>query len=165
MDCNLKTHCRWMIRRDVEEVMAIEEECFDYPWTKEQLAKKLRERHIIGMVAEHRERIVGFMVYGLYRFHLHLINFAVLPEVWRNGVGTQMVDKLIGKLSQQKSRLKIICEIKEGNTRAHLFFRSCGFRAVDILHDYYDDVDEDAYVFEYLLAPAQPRPVKVLVAD
>lgn len=54
---------RWMIRRDMPEVIDIEQGAFQFPWTEEDFLNSLKQRNCIGMVAEVRDRIVGFMVY------------------------------------------------------------------------------------------------------
>jgi len=100
------------------------------------------------MVAEHEERVVGFMIYELHKARIHVLNFAVAPPFRRKGVGSQMIAKLIGKLSTQR-RSRIALEVRETNLDAQLFFRSNGFRAVSVLHSYYDDTPEDAYVMQY----------------
>jgi ribosomal protein S18 acetylase RimI-like enzyme len=61
----VRVHIRWMIRRDFPEVLAIETESFRFPWLEEDFIRCLRQRNCIGMVAEHDERVVGFMVYEL----------------------------------------------------------------------------------------------------
>ena len=60
-----------------------------------------------------------------------------------------MVNKLLGKLSQQR-RNQITLEIRETNLAAQVFFRNLGFKAISVLRDYYDDTVEDAYVMQYL---------------
>ena len=144
----INVHIRWMIRRDMQEVLEIEKASFEFPWSEEDFIRCLRQRNCIGMVAEHDERVVGFMIYELHKNQLHVLNFAVLPEARRSGVGQQMIKKLIGKLSQQR-RNRILLEIRETNLIAQLFFRKLGFRAVSVLRDYYDDTTEDAYVMQY----------------
>jgi ABC-2 type transport system ATP-binding protein len=89
-----------MIRRDMPDVLAIEQECFEFPWYEEDFIRCLRQRNCIGMVAEQGEKVVGFMIYELHKAKLHILNFAVHPSWRRNGVGAQMVAKLIGKLSK-----------------------------------------------------------------
>ncbi len=144
----INVHIRWMIRRDMQEVLEIEKASFEFPWSEEDFIRCLRQRNCIGMVAEHDERVVGFMIYELHKNQLHVLNFSVLPDSRRSGVGQQMVRKLIGKLSQQR-RNRILLEIRETNLMAQLFFRKLGFRAVSVLRDYYDDTTEDAYVMQY----------------
>lgn len=159
----LKIQIRWLIRRDMEEVLEIERSSFEFPWTEEDFLCCLRQRNCIGMVAEHEGQIVGFMVYELHKSKLRILNFAVAKSARRRHVGTQMVQRLIDKLSQQR-RQEIILEVRETNLAAQLFFRNQSFRAVCVLRNHYDDTTEDAYYMQYRLhAPAamseqfQPR--------
>jgi [ribosomal protein S18]-alanine N-acetyltransferase len=144
----LKVHIRWMIRRDMTEALAIEADSFEFPWCENDFLRCLRQRNCIGMVAEHNDRIVGFMIYELHKARLHILNFAVSSRYRRSGIGQQMVAKLVGKLSSQR-RNRILLEIRETNLAAQLFFRASGFRAVSVLRDFYEDTPEDAYLMQY----------------
>jgi ribosomal-protein-alanine N-acetyltransferase len=144
----VNVHIRWMIRRDMPEVLAIEAHSFEFPWSEDDFIRCLRQRNCIGMVAERDERVVGFMIYELHRNRLHILNFAVHPDFRRNGVGNQMATKLIGKLSPQR-RSRILLEVRETNLDAQLFFRDLNFKAISVLRDFYDDTTEDAYLMEY----------------
>ena len=157
-DFDMDVHIRWMIRRDMPEVLEIEESSFEFPWTEEDFIRCLRQRNCIGMVAEYDEKVVGFMIYELHREQLHVLNFSVGPDCRRHGVGSQMVSKLLGKLSQQR-RNQITLEIRETNLAAQVFFRDLGFKAISVLRDYYDDTVEDAYVMQYMY---QPEPAEVI---
>lgn len=141
---------RWLIRRDIPEVLAIERESFEYAWSENDLLCYLRQSNCIGMVAEYNHRIVGFMVYELCKNELHIQNFAVDSEFRRQTVGTQMVEKLVDKLIQQR-RQRIIVEVRETNLTAQLFFKKQGFKAVFVLHNHYDETAEDAYVMRFTL--------------
>lgn len=147
-DFDISVHIRWMIRRDMPEVLDIEKNSFEFPWSEEDFIRCLRQRNCIGMVAEYDERVVGFMIYELHKNQLHVLNFSVRPDARRRGVGQQMINKLVGKLSQQR-RNRIVLEIRETNLAAQLFFRNSEFMAVSVLRDYYDDTTEDAYVMQY----------------
>ena len=119
-----------MIRRDMPEVLAIEQACFlDDPWDEDAFIRELRVRNNIAMVAERDERIVGFMLYQLGKRWLDILNFAVHPGAWRRGVGTQMVRKLTGKLSMDR-RNRVAANVREENLDGQLFFRAMGFEAV-----------------------------------
>jgi ribosomal-protein-alanine N-acetyltransferase len=150
----LAVHIRWMIRRDMPEVLQIEREGFEFPWSEDDFIRCLRQRNCIGMVAEYDERIVGFMIYELHRTKLHLLNFAVAADVRRRGAGAQMMNKLIAKLSTQR-RTRVQLEVRETNLAAQLFFRQLGFRAVSVLRDFYDDTTEDAYLMQYRYRPTE----------
>jgi [ribosomal protein S18]-alanine N-acetyltransferase len=145
-----RVHIRWMIRRDMPEVLAIEHANFEYPWCEEEFLRVLRQRNCIGMVAEHGERIVGFMIYELHRNKIHVLDFATHAEFSRRGVGRQMIAKLVGKLSTQR-RSRIALYIRETNLQAQLFFRVLGFRAMEVVREHYSDTGEDAYLMLYHL--------------
>src|SRR5439155_13603230 len=149
----LPVHIRWMIRRDMSEVLAIEQQCFEFPWFEEDFIRCLRQRNCIGMVAEASERVVGFMVYELHKNRLHVLNFAVHEQFRRRRVGAQLVKKLASKLSHDR-RSRVLLEIRETNLPAQLFFRSLGFRAVSVLRDFYEDTTEDAYLMQYRYSAA-----------
>jgi ribosomal-protein-alanine N-acetyltransferase len=153
----VRVHIRWMIRRDMPEVLAIESASFEFPWLEEDFIRCLRQRNCIGMVAEHDDRVVGFMIYELNKARIQVLNFASAPEFRRRGVGSQMIAKLIGKLSAQR-RTRITLEVRETNLPAQLFFRTSGFRAIRVLREYYEDTPEDAYVMQYRYRP-EPSPL------
>ena len=144
----VKVHIRWMIRRDMPEVLRTEQESFEYSWTEEDFLKCLRQRNCIGMVAELGDKVVGFMIYELHKTKLHVLNFAVHPEFRRTGVGRQMVAKLIGKLSSHR-RTKITLAVRETNLSAQLFFKMLDFRATKVLRSYYEDSGEDAFLMQF----------------
>jgi ribosomal-protein-alanine N-acetyltransferase len=147
----LRVHIRWMIRRDMPEVLQTEQESFEFSWSEEDFLRCLRQRNCIGMVAEQGEKVVGFMIYELHKAKLHILNFAVHPQCRRAGVGAQMVTKLISKLSSHR-RTRITLEVRETNLPAQLFFRSQAFRAVRVLRGFYEDSGEDAFLMQYKLA-------------
>lgn len=157
---DINVHIRWMIRRDMTEVLDIEQASFEFPWLEEDFLRCLRQRNCIGMVAEYDERVVGFMVYELHKDQLHVLNFSVRPDVRRRGIGQQMVNKLVGKLSR-KGRNRIVLEIRETNLAAQMFFKNLSFKAVSVLRDYYDDTVEDAYVMQYRFAEEEMEPAVV----
>jgi ribosomal-protein-alanine N-acetyltransferase len=152
----LGVHVRWMIRRDMPEVLNIEQEAFEFPWSEDDFTRCLRQRNCIGMVAEMADSVVAFMIYELHRTKLHVLNFAVLRSHRRLGIGTRMLEKLIGKLSPDR-RGRIVLEVRETNLPAQLFFRSLGFRATSVLKDFYQDSTEDAYLMQF---HAEPLPAQ-----
>ncbi len=145
-------HIRWMIRRDMPDVLRIEASNFEFAWSEEDFVRCLRQRNCIGMVAEQEDQVVGFMIYELHKNRLHILNFAVAAHCQRHGIGRAMVSKLIGKLSNDR-RNRIMLEVRETNLSAQLFFRNLGFRAVSVLRDFYEDSTEDAYLMQYRYQP------------
>ena len=144
----MKPHIRWMIRRDMPEVLQIEGESYMQRWTEDDFMRCLRQRNCIGMVAidPESEAVCGFMVYELHESRLQLLNIAVGMDHRRRGVGRAMIEKVASKLSPQR-RSKLSLECADWNLPAHKFFRSCGLRASHVIQGFYDHDDADAYVF------------------
>lgn len=137
---------RWIFRRDLPEVLAIEGVSFAAPWDEERFIYHLRQRNTIGMVAEVDHQVVGYQVYELHLRCLVLGNLAVAPSHCGQGIGTALVQKLIGKLSPIRPRL--VADVCEKNLSAQLFFKSLGFRAVRVIREHFED-GQDAYQMVY----------------
>src|SRR5713226_2309080 len=97
----VRVHIRWMIRRDMPEVLHTEQASFEFAWTEEDFRGCMRVRNCIGMVSEQGEKVVGFMIYELHKAKLHILNFAVQPSYRRLDIGSQMVAKLVSKLRSE----------------------------------------------------------------
>jgi [ribosomal protein S18]-alanine N-acetyltransferase len=157
-DAEIRTHIRWLIRRDTPEVLAIENANFDYPNSEEQIIEYMRQKNAIGMAAEYGDRIVGFMLYSLMRTSINVVDFAVCPTWTHRTVGKQMLDKLKGKLSHER-RNRIKFHVRESNLAGQLFLRSQGFRAVEVIRGHFEDSGEAAYSMQYFLDPCVPLSV------
>lgn len=157
----IKVATRWMIRRDMPEVLAIESNNFEFPWSDEDFTRCLRQRNQIGVVAERVDsviaagQIVGYMIYELHRTHFQIVNLAVHSGNHRRGVGKAMIRKLADKL-HPGCRAKITCGVRESNISALHFLKAQGFRAVSLLRDQYIDSPEDMILMHYNYDPCQP---------
>ncbi len=145
----MKILLRWMIKADLKQVMDIESRTSN-PWTEAELVEHLQTANRIGMVAELLDgsyRIVGFMVYELSTCFLHVNKLAVAFDYRRQGIGRQLIEKLIGKLTPQKrDRLQVM--VRESNLDAQLFLKSLTFLCHCITPDYFG---EDGYLFVFEL--------------
>lgn len=141
---------RWLVRSDMPRVMEIENASFEYTWTEEYFLTCLRQRNCIAMVAELNGYVVGFIVYELQKQTISILNIAVDPDFRHQEIGTRIIARMIDKLTQQRRR-EINLTIRETNVAAQFFFKAMGFRAVSVLRNYYDQHNEDAYIFAYVL--------------
>jgi [ribosomal protein S18]-alanine N-acetyltransferase len=149
-----KLTARWLIRKDMDRVVDIEDSSFDCPWSEDEFIDCLRQRNHIGQVAIlDRGKgvfnpIVGFIIYELDRKALHILNMAVDPGYRRAGVGSFMVQLLVDKLSQQR-RPEVMVEVRETNLPAQLFLSEQKFQAISVVKNSYSNTDEDAYIMRY----------------
>ena len=140
----MQVHIRWMIRRDIQEVLQIEKSNFEFPWSEEDLIDHLRQRNCIGMVTEYEDQIVGFVVYQLHKKFLGISNLAVKKDCQRMGVGTQIINKLKNKLSRQR-RTQLRFLIRETNFGGQQFLAAQQFKACGIQPAPWEETDEDGY--------------------
>ncbi len=144
---SIRVHIRWKIRRDMGEVLDIEKQSSDHPWLEDDMLHFLREKNShIGQVAEAGEKVVGFMLYELHKYKMQLVKLAVHPEYRRQGVGTQLINKLKSKIAHSEYRKRIVYEARETNLSAQLFLKSQGFICNGILCDHFPDSGEDGYM-------------------
>jgi ribosomal-protein-alanine N-acetyltransferase len=151
-----RVHIRWMIRRDMAEVLLIESAQNDPPWNDEEILTCLRHKNVIGMVGEINDKVLAYMIYELYKDRLDVVRLAVHPEFLRRGVGSQMIDKLFGKLSSHR-RTRIRMAVNERHLGAQLFLKARGFMAESVERAHFENGDA-AYHFAYRLA-AEPAPM------
>jgi ribosomal-protein-alanine N-acetyltransferase len=135
---------RWAILRDIPAILRIDAERHGAAsWTYDEYLAITRKRNVIAMTAERGGQIVGFMVYEFNRRSIELINFGVLPDARRHGVGRALVSKLIGKLTT--ARTAITLTVRETDDQAVYFFAAQGFRATGVIRGYFEDTGEDGY--------------------
>jgi [ribosomal protein S18]-alanine N-acetyltransferase len=137
---------RWMIKRDMAQVFAIERDAFALPMSDEQIQCLLRRSNCIGMVAVVGDEVVGYMVYEFRHDRIVLLRLAVAKAKARCGLGRLLILRLCGKL--RNKRRYVVLKVRESNLAAQLFFRSLGFVAIRVVRGDYLDTGEDAFIFE-----------------
>ncbi|MEK7664654.1 MAG: ribosomal protein S18-alanine N-acetyltransferase [Patescibacteria group bacterium] len=146
---------KWMTEPDMPEVLKIEEKSFEYPWTEKEFRQCLKERNFffqrVGLAAEYRQKVVGFVIYESSQSRIFILNLAVHPDFRRKEVGKQIIKQLINKLHPERKK-KIFVEVRETNLPAQLFFHQMGFWAICIVRGFYQDYcPEDLYLMQYSL--------------
>jgi len=139
-----QSYIRWMILKDLPEVIELAKQTTEPVWTERELRSQLSQRDTIGMIVERNDNIEAFVIYERHPTRLHIPNFVVGERFRRQGVGKAIIDKLKNKLEPDR-RNRITLTVSESNLVAQQFLRAMGFRAVQIIRKPYSDRDEDAY--------------------
>jgi len=126
---------RWMIRRDMREVLALDAETMGEPWDKSRYTEVLRTRNRIGMVIEQptkgrrQDVVVGAMVYSLHMRHIELERMFVKRSCRLQSLGRQLIAKLQGKLDcHRRTHLRVT--VDESDLDTLLFLQAVGFSSV-----------------------------------
>lgn len=127
---------RWIITRDLPDIVRIERGCFVTPITEIDLRAALSPVDIIGCVAEGCDSILGYIIYQLLKRHILVHRFAVAPEMRRKRVGTKLLLRVVHHMYRTE-RNHIIIPTHDSALTAHLFLRSVGFTAITVKDDKY----------------------------
>lgn len=138
---------RRMTWLDVEEVTKVEEASFSIPWTKEAFMNEmLRNEQAIYFVAVHDKWVVGFV--GVWQIvdEGHITNIAVLPEFRGQGIGNQLLAELVA-FAKSKGLVGLTLEVRVSNVGAQKLYEQFGFMQAGRRRRYYQDNNEDAYIY------------------
>ncbi len=146
-------HIRFMIRRDMDRVLEIDNASHEPGWTEKDFMAALRQRNYVGRVAEYNGnderlhgKVAGLIVYELEKKKIHVINIAVAPDFRRQGVASQIIDNL--KRSIGGTRSQIYANVLDTNFAAQKFYQKQGFSATGVDRNFFDG-DRDAYLMSF----------------
>ena len=120
---------RWMIRRDMPEVLRIEQLNGQH-WGEEDFIDNLRQRNCIGMVLESQENVVGFVVYSLFKTHLTILKLLVHPEWDQARCFTSILNRMKEKVGKHSHREHLDMVLFPDDFESMAMFSKNGFNCV-----------------------------------
>jgi ribosomal-protein-alanine N-acetyltransferase len=150
---------RFVIRKDMPDVMRIENGSFEHQLSEKEILGLLAQRNTLGVVAERNGKVVAMMIYELHPKLLNIYRIAVLPEHRRCGIASKLVSRLTSTLETQR-RDAVCLDISEVNLPGQLFFAANGFRATAVINDRWEGFSEAAYVMCYKPTPKEDGPLE-----
>ena len=138
--------------RDFPWLCQLDALCFapGIAYTPEEIAGALLQFHTFGIVAEHDDEVVAFILAGRTRKSVgHIITIDVNPD-WRGiGVGAQLMEMAETRLAAQGAE-RVLLEVSTANETAIAFYRRRGYGRERLIRGYYRD-GSDAYRMEKAL--------------
>ena len=133
----------------VPEMVAVEKAIYGFaPWDKEAFNMELRHKRRLYLVAQDRENGEVLAFAGLsvndYEQDSHITNIGVLPDMQRQGIGSQLLNILM-IVSQECNMKSITLEVRRSNRDAQRLYERLGFKKIRLRTHYYVDNGEDAY--------------------
>lgn len=132
---------------DLDGVLAVEEETFTNPWTKEMYAWELQNREVchIFVVRTPEQRVVGFCAFWLVVDEIHINNVAVRPSLRGQGLGTQLMQRVFAEARTLGAR-RATLEVRASNDGARRLYERLGFYTAGTRPNYYTTPVEDALI-------------------
>lgn len=121
---------------DLDEVMAIEQAAYDFPWTRGNFLDSLRAGYAMQVLLTPADGLVGYFIAMPGVDELHLLNLSVAPAAQHRGHARYMLDAL-RVLAREKRAAQLWLEVRISNERARALYERYGFRSVGLRRGYY----------------------------
>jgi len=90
------------------------------------------------------ETLIGYLVCSRYDRVWHIMNVAVDPIQRRQGIGTQLISRLLERVADTTAQYTL--EVRASNREAIALYERFGFRSAGLRPRYYRDNGEDAVI-------------------
>ena len=133
-------------RRDVPELLFIEESQFPEPWTKRILLDEIGNTETRRYtVAVANKRIIGYLGVMFVLDELHINTIGTLPGEEGRGIATSLLDDAWSD-AKDRGIKRATLEVAVSNERAIALYYRYGFAPVGVRKNYYELIKEDALI-------------------
>lgn len=137
--------CRDMVESDLIEVVAMEEEIFPQPWTREDFLHSIIMDTDIYLVVEENNEIIGYCGLWGVAGEGQINNVAVKEGYQSQGIGFYMLSQLISK-GKRKGLKSFTLEVRESNKKAIALYEKLNFEISGIRKEFYNKPEENALI-------------------
>jgi len=136
-----------MILSDVEQVMKIECDVYEFPWTETIFKDCIRVGYQCWMALQ-QQRVVGHAVISVTAGESHILNLSIGKNNQRQGFGRQFIEFLVDEARARDAQTMLL-EVRPSNTPAINCYNAAGFNEIGSRKDYYPASGgrEDALLF------------------
>jgi ribosomal-protein-alanine N-acetyltransferase len=126
---------RPLAERDLDSVVAIEREIYEFPWTLGNFRDSLAAGY--SCWAYHgADGLVGYAVMMIGAGEAHLLNLSIAPACQRRGYGRQLLEHLMG-VARSYGASVLLLEVRPSNAAGRALYAAYGFEQVGIRREYY----------------------------
>jgi len=143
---------RAAVAADLNELAALEEECFPDPWARSTLQTALDDEKTLLLVAECGGAVCGYATAWTILDEGELTRMAVTRHARGQGIGAALLQAVWRECWRRGARV-VFLEVRAGNEVARRLYERCGFARTGVRRRYYAD-GEDAVVMKISVSPA-----------
>jgi ribosomal-protein-alanine N-acetyltransferase len=137
------TYIAEMCAADIQDVLAIERECFADPWSEQAFQEEIKNNLARCLVLKKLSgELIGYAIYWIVVDEIHLMNIAVRSDQRRKGFGTKLMSLILRDV-RLKNIKYVSLEVRRSNMAAQALYRILGFREAGVRESYYKN-GEDA---------------------
>ena len=148
---------RPMRAEDLDQVAAIEQRAYEFPWTHGIFKDCLKAGYACWVLSRTGGEIVGYGVLSVAAGEAHVLNVAVAPEECGQGHGRRVMLRLLD-LARWHRVQRLFLEVRPSNERAIQLYHHLGFNEIGRRPNYYPARRgrEDAIVMALEMLPDEP---------
>ena len=145
---------RRMTLEDIEQVMKVENEVYEFPWNEQIFSDCIRVGYYCWMALK-QETVVGHAVISIVADESHMLNLSIARNHQGKGYGRQFIEFLVNEARAQQAQTMLL-EVRPSNTVAINCYNGAGFNEVGCRKGYYPAQDgrEDALLLARHISPA-----------
>lgn len=147
---------RPMVKKDIEQILAIENCSFPSPWIENSFLNELQNKFAVYYVALRGDQLIGYAGMWLFSGEAHITTIAVHPDFRGQGLGKIMMDILTNHARDVGAETMLL-EVRPSNIPAINLYKGLGFRRIGWRKNYYTEIHEDALVMMRNLKRAFPQ--------
>lgn len=136
---------RRMNEIDIDGVLAVEEQTFTTPWSRDGFVNEMKNELSHYLVMIHNGKIIGYAGMWLIVDEAHVTNVAILPEYRGQKLGEQLMVALMNR-AKERGALSMTLEVRQSNLVAQGLYGKFGFVSRGVRRNYYTDTQEDALI-------------------
>ncbi len=137
----------------LDDVYALEQECFSHPWAREDMEDSFNNPAYFFFVCKDDEnRPVGYISYYQIRDEAFINNVCVTKDARRQGAGRMLVQRA-AQSAQDNGASFLSLEVRSKNEPAVKLYESEGFEVEGIRRRYYSDPEDDAFLMTKRFTP------------
>jgi len=127
---------RPMVESDLDEILAIEQAAYEFPWSRTIFADCLRAGYCCWVMLDNEARINAYSIMVVAAGECHVLNLCVQPQWQGNGVGRQLLDAML-KVASGHGADTAFLEVRPSNQAARQLYATGGFNEVGMRRSYY----------------------------
>jgi ribosomal-protein-alanine N-acetyltransferase len=133
-------------RRDVPDLLGIEQAQFPEPWSRAMLLDEITNTETRRYtVAVEGKRIVGYLGVMFVLDELHINTLGTLPGEEGRGIASSLINDA-WDVARGRGIRRATLEVAVSNTRAQSLYFRFGFSPVGVRKNYYEKTREDALI-------------------
>ncbi len=150
-------HVSPMTAADLDEVAALEQASYEFPWTRGNFQDSLRNGHFGVCMRRVTGILVGYCVLMPVIDELHLLNVCIAPAARGAGAALVLLHETV-RIARAEHLGSVLLEVRPSNARAIHIYERFGFVSIGQRKHYYParyGDREDAIVMRLVLTKGE----------